>query len=386
MTKTRRETKLDLVDLFDSVTKAAAQSRTVAAGLVELVRICAKAGAAVDLAAIRKLPVAAELRRLTGWLATLLASKPPAKANALYFGIVEFEDGRHDFRCAALPGRGTDTEGWNWNRCVSPRPEHAGSQVLAALSRAAGAVPDAGVRHVFCLGYVELVAVHLCRAALRTLAPRAPLVAVGYDEGDFVVLGKLLPSGAFKPPPRPPAPKPATIEGDGELFAMVDARAQSSAWFLNSPKGAGGRELPYEFAQTGRRVRPEALRTSPYLKGTAVDVSFTIGGDLIVRKRVKAIVDELAAGSVQWLSAAVEGTRERFELMNLLGVISSKRLLAWAKAHRKPVAYAPPGKHGIARVDGWGGRLVVTRGLAEALVRASVTGATFVALETSRLT
>lgn len=83
MTKIRRETKLDLVDLFDSVTKAAARSRTVAAGLVDLGRICAKAGAAVDLAAIRKLPVAAELRRLTGWLATLLASKPPAKANAL---------------------------------------------------------------------------------------------------------------------------------------------------------------------------------------------------------------------------------------------------------------------------------------------------------------
>lgn len=378
---------MDLVGLFADVVEVARRSRTVAAGLGELARVFARAGAKVDAAAVRKLPVAAELRRLGGWLDRLFRPQPlPGWANALYFGIVEFEGGRSDFRCAALAGRGTDTEAWDWERSVSPEPEYAGSEVLAALARANGPVRDPKARHIFCLGYVALVAAQLARARKRTLAPRAATIAAGYDEGDIEVLGKLLPSGAFKPPPPPRPPKPAAIAGDGALFEVKDARGTSSAWFLSSPKGARGRELPYEFGQSGRRIRPEALQLTPYLKGTPVDVSFTVGGDLIARRPVRTLIDALSPGAVQWLPAKVQGTPERFEFMNLLGVTPSKKLLGWARAHRKPVAEAPLGKHRIARIDRWGRTIVVTRDLAEAMVRAKVTGATFVALEKSRLT
>ena len=378
---------MDLVRLFDDISDAGTKSRTVADGLGRLARALVREGVAVDLAAIRNLPVVGELQRLTPWFDTLFQPKPPpARANAFYFGIVEFEDGRYDFRCAALAGRGTDTEAWDWDRSSAPRPEHAASRVLDALSRPKGPVRDRLGRHVFCLGYVAIVAAHLCRARARALAARAATVAAGYDEGDFVVLGKLLPSGAFKPPRRAPPPKPATIKGSGNLFEMEDARGTSSAWFLNSPKGARGRELPYEFGQSGRRIRPEAIHLTPHLKGTAVDVSFTVGGDLIARKPVRALIDALSPGAVQWLPATVEGTAERFAYMNLLGVTPSRKLLGWARAHRKSVAEAPLGKHKIARIDKWGRLIVVTRDLAEAIVGANVTGATFVALQKSRLT
>ena len=149
-------------------------------------------------------------RRLGGWLDRLFRPKPlPGWANALYFGIVEFEGGRSDFRCAALAGRQRNRHrslGLGTVR-FQPEPEYAGSEVLAALARANGPVRDPKARHVFCLGYVALVAARLARARKRTLAPRAATIAAGYDEGDIVVLGKLLPSGAFKPPPPPRPPK-----------------------------------------------------------------------------------------------------------------------------------------------------------------------------------
>jgi hypothetical protein len=72
--------------------------------------------------------------------------------------------------------------------------------VLAALSADKTLVRDRLARHLICLGYVALVAGHLCRRFVRLLAPRSPIVAAGYEEGDFVMLGKLGSAGSFGMP------------------------------------------------------------------------------------------------------------------------------------------------------------------------------------------
>jgi hypothetical protein len=382
----RKSQSLDLIDLFERIEALTRKGKPAGGGLIALAQACADGGVSVDMRAVRALPVARELGQITTWFGGMWKpSPPPAAASALYFGIVEFDDGRHDFRAAALPGKGPDTEQWRWQRSVSPKEEYAGSCVLAALAAKDGPLRHPEARHVVCLGYVALVAAHLCRTFRRALAPRAPWVAAGYDEGDFVVLGKLKPSGAFEPPKPPPEAKPVALPRTGQLFELKDTRAAGSAWLLNCPDGRGGRDLPNDYTQRGRRVAREPLTTTPYLKGKALDVAYTISSVLVMRAHVAALVEKAERGAIQRLPLTIAGTRETFEVVNVLRRVPSSRLLAWTKAHRRPPSEAPLGKFKIARTGSYDDIIVVTRDLAEVLAHARVTGTALIPLEKSRL-
>jgi len=157
----RASRSLDLVGLFERIETLCRQGKSAGAGLVALAQACADGGAAVDVRAVRALPVARELAQISKWFGAMWkqpSRRPPAAANALYVGIVELDDGRHDLRAAALPGKGPDTEQWRWQRAVAARPEFAGSRVLAALAAKDGPLRHTEARHVVCLGYAALVA------------------------------------------------------------------------------------------------------------------------------------------------------------------------------------------------------------------------------------
>jgi hypothetical protein len=379
--------RLDLIDVFDQIEPLCRKGKPVAAGLTTLAQACIVGGARVDMRALRALPMARELAQLAAWWGGLWRpGPPPAAATALYFGIVELDDGRYDLRAGALPGKGDDTESWRWQREVSVKPEHAGSRVLAALSAKHGPLRDAEARHVVCLGYAALVAAHLCRAFARTLARRAPWwVCAGYDEGDQVVLGKLLPSGAFETPAPPPPLKPLALPRTGQLFELKDMRSLRGVWLLNNPDGRGGRDLDLFYARSCRRVVREPLSTKPYLKGQAPDVSYSISDVPIMRAHVAALIEAAERGAIQRLPITIAGTREAFEVVNVLRRVPRTQLLAWSRAHRKPVSEAPLGKFKIARTGDVDQHVVVTRELAEILARAQITGTALIPLDKEHL-
>lgn len=343
-------------------------------------------GAPVDLSALKKLPIASELVKLERWFATLWAPKrPPARSNAIYFGIVELEDGAHDFHCMALPGSEPSTEDWKFAEGLAPKQEYAASGVLAALSHERGpSAKSAQARHLLILAYTALVAAHLCRAQLRVLAARKPLVAAGYDEGDVVALGRLQADGKLQPP-APPKPgasaaKAGKLPADVQLFRFKDTKTAGGAWMLDGPL-APGRDFNHGFATSGKRIKPAPYTAKMAVKGKPIDISVTLIDALIVRTKVADLFSKLDAASIQRVPISVEGSKERFEILNVLSKVPPKQLLASIKGSKLPVSQGSLGKPKIALTGPALTVVVVNRDVADALTAAGTTGIKLVPLE-----
>ena len=128
----------DIHAVWKQLEERARAREPVAKALLKIAEACTEQGAQVNRSLIAGLPFAAELKRLEPWFASLWSPKPPsARCTALYFGIVEFEDGRYDFRLAALPGKGLDTEDWAFEkRCSEARVRRLqGARVTLFRSR-----------------------------------------------------------------------------------------------------------------------------------------------------------------------------------------------------------------------------------------------------------
>jgi len=99
----------------------------------------------------------------------------------------------------------------------------------------------------------------------------------------------------------------------------------------------------------------------------------------------RSVIEQAERGAIQRLPLTIPGTREPFEVVNVLRRVPASRLLAWSKAHRSVVSEAPLGKFKIARTGSYDNIIVVTRALAEALANARVTGTALVPLDKARL-
>jgi hypothetical protein len=374
---------MNLQSLFDTAEELPHGTRNVALGLKKLARACIAEGAAIDLPAVAKLPIAKELKRLEQWFGSLWTPKPPPKrANAIYFGIAEFEGGRHDFRCLALHGKEPSTEDWDFAGGKVTAPEFAGSEVLAALSAKRGLFAEA--RHVLMLGYTALVAAHLVRTRAAQLASQNGLVAAGYDEGDFILLGRMKRDGTFERTSAevPPAAKPVKLPGGAQLFTLKDTKTRGGGWMLDGPF-LGAKEFFGGFAASAKRIKPAPYTATMKLRGKPLDISFTLIDALVVRQAIGELLANLDARSIQRVPIVVEGSNERFEILNVLASVPAKQIRASARGRK--TSEGSLGQPKIARTGEALTTVIVGREVAEALARRNVTGAELVPLDKADL-
>jgi len=361
----------------------ASSEGTLSECAVAWAKYCRARGYGVDLARLARLPFAAEEKSLARWFERLRRAKPPGERHqGFWFGVNEFEEGGQSFEdfywgvvtSAALD---VDPSEWGWGKgAIGPKGRYAGSTILKQLWAADGPVPKSEARHVFVLGYVALVAARSCLALPRAKRQLRRIVAVGYDEGDLVLLGALTDTGFTTEAEASPkkAPKPQRTLAPATLFRVERDIHRQKGWLLDSPTQRSGREVAYGFGADARRKKPVPLKMERYLGGREMDFSFTVLDVPVVNRRVADIITRHDPKSVQLLPVTLQGSRERYWVLNVVAKVPPSHFKAWTKKHRRPVAEASIGRRLIARAGVVHSALVVARPLAEALVEAEVTG------------
>ena len=148
------------------------------------------------------------------WLRDVLSAEPPSPdVKAFWFGIFN-PDVDGEVSCGFYVSGPTsdyipDTLDWAcWTaETYLPQGRYAPSHILGVLYRTSQGIEDAGLlgEYTLCLGYVCLVVAEIARSLASDLflgnAAARP-VAVGFDDGDGLLLGNIGQTGwlAIAPP------------------------------------------------------------------------------------------------------------------------------------------------------------------------------------------
>ena len=364
------------------IRKTAGGEGTLAECALAWGKYCRARGYAVNLARLSRSPFAAEDKALGRWFARLWRAKPPRERHqGFWFGILEFAEGEQSFEdfywgVATSAGLDTDASEWGWGKAaLGSKRRTADSTILKHLWAEDSPVPKGEARHVFVLGYVALVAARLCLALPKAKRSVRRVVAAGYDEGDSVLLGALTDTGFGVAQETKQPPKPQRKLAAGELFCIERDVHRQKGWLLDSPVTRAGREVEYRFGTDARRRKPGPLTMGRYPGGgREMDFSFTVLDLPIVNRRVADIIAAHDTKSYQLLPITLNGSRERYWVLNVVAKVPPSHFKKWGQATRRPVALASIGKKAIARAGVVLRTLIVTRPLAEALIEAGVTG------------
>jgi len=356
---------------------------SVPAGVKTLAEFWQRQGADLDLDAILEFPVNRDLRRLEEWFKTLWSPKgPPITSDGLWFGVVELPKGGFDLSAAVLPRHGHEPTAWDWEDVKYPKPRLASSRIFKTLLSPQGPIHDDPVRRLLAVGCAVLVGQHLCHVLRPELGAREPVVAAGFENAEFFILGKARVNGRIEPLPTgaPRRPRPALLKGN--LFRLADS-GSTTRWLLDQPRDEKGRETSRGFCLNAKPIETEGVYDVPvYLKGARLDFCFTLTGIPVVRRTTAEIVELADPDAVQRLPVTVDAVHGEYEILNVVAAIRPQRLLDQSKKLKTPVADLDLGAHRIARARQ---TLIVTRPLAEALLKAGVSGIVFVPLKTGDL-
>jgi hypothetical protein len=195
---------MDAPDLaITHIERLVSSGMTVSAGMERLFTYCEERSPGGSWESARNLPFDADVSNLTTWLENVLSNEPPAlEIEAYWFGL--FNPVRYDLESCDLYLAGSDhfqpnsqSADWAVNPQYFPKGRYAESAVLHALHRiSASADDDAGefADYTLCLGFACLAVAAICTAVepITILGSRASrAVVVGFDSGDFVVLGSV---------------------------------------------------------------------------------------------------------------------------------------------------------------------------------------------------
>ncbi len=356
---------------------------TVQNGLKTLAEYWQRQGADLDLEAVLEFPLTRDLRKLEDWFGTIWAGKgPPITSDGLWFGLKVLPKGELDIYAAVLARLGREPSEWDWDHVHYAKPHDASSRIFKTLLSPKGPVRDEPVRRFMGIGCAVLVAQHLCHTLRSNLGAREPVVAVGFEESDYYILGTARVNGRLEPLPAVAYSRPRIGLSKGNLFRVADF-ASTTRWILAQPRDGKGKEMSRSFALQGKLVETVAEYDVPvYIKGRRLDFSFTLSGVPVVRRIVAELVEQADRAAVQRLPVSIDGQKGDFEILNILSTVRPQRLLEQAKKTKQPPAELELGKHAIARIKTV---LVVTRDLASQLVKAGTSGITFVPLKTQDL-
>jgi hypothetical protein len=355
----------------------------VPAGVKTLAEFWQRQGARLDMDEIVEFPFARDLRRLEEWFGTLWSPKaPPITSDGLWFGITELAKGGLDLSAAVLPRHGREPVAWDWEDVKYPKPREASSRIFKTLLSPQGPIQDPPVRRLMGIGCAILVAQHLCHALRPELGAREPVVAAGYDGGEFFILGTARVNGRIEPLPEeaPRRARPGLLKGN--LFRLTDS-GSTTRWLLDQPRDGKGRETGRGFGLQAKPIEGEDAYDIPvYLKGMRPDFCFTLSGIPVIRRSAAEIIEQHDREAVQRLPVTVDAVHGEYEILNLLASVRPLKLLDQAKKAKVPLAELDLGARRIARVHQ---TIIVTRRLAEALLNAGVSGIVFVPLKATDL-
>lgn len=152
---------------------------------------------------LAKLDLGQDLAVLEAWLRKVMAEEPPpTEVNGLWFGLFNpVVDGDQATSCLYLAGSKrfdrSDSD-WACNPSYWPKGRYAESRVLRDIYELAYAPRGPQVDgEYFCLWYSMWAVAHLCRRIPANLLGDSSrrAVCVGFDDGDWFVVGTLLPDG-----------------------------------------------------------------------------------------------------------------------------------------------------------------------------------------------
>jgi hypothetical protein len=332
-----------------------------------------------------QLPLASDVRSLTRWCARSLESKALGpEIEALWFGVCDLQDGGGDLSLGGARGFDRDAEpgDWDWARAFWSKPRLAGSTTLRALR-----FPDRiELEIILRYGYAAFAVRELCRRLPQALSRGrdSRVVAVGFDEGDFLLLGEVSHHG-LSPLRRRKRGSRSTLPNDVELFLV---ERDGNGWMLKEPVLSTGKELPDGFALAGRRLQVgnKPLLVPIYKPGRRLDYAESVVGWIpVVTAELGALFEAIAPRSVQRIPARIESRSGRFEALNIVSRVPGATVRAWAKQQRKPLSQVSAGRRRLFRT-GWNyTRIIVTRDGARRLREEGPTGLRLVPLDDRKL-
>lgn len=174
----------------------------VSAGMASLLDLCAERVPDEVWSAVGEINFETDAANLQRWLERVLALEPPPdRIEAFWFGLfdAEIEDGRETCALylsgAARFDSGGDSADWACQTPDSYLPEerYADSAVLDLIHRAVHGTEEAGfAQWALCLGYACQAVQRMCHVinpGLLVGRRASRSVAVGWDDGDWIVLG-----------------------------------------------------------------------------------------------------------------------------------------------------------------------------------------------------
>jgi hypothetical protein len=185
------------------IERLVASEVTVTEGMEALINYCESKYSSSLWQDVRHLPFGRDVSDLKMWLESVLSSEPPSvEIEAYWFGL--FNPVRHDLESCDLYVAGSDhfdpdAQSADWaaipvyfpeGRYAEPEILHALHRIMASADDEAGEFGD----YTLCLGYACLAVATLFAVVdpaimLGPTVSRA--VAVGFDSGDFVLLGSV---------------------------------------------------------------------------------------------------------------------------------------------------------------------------------------------------
>lgn len=198
---------IDIGAAYDVMARITYSASSVTEGMIALLDYTAQVQPNVAWDQLRRLDYGKDVTALRDWLERVLTEEPPGpEVKAFWFGL--FNNGVEDGVSCTLYISGPteeytpDTLDWAcWtDETYLPQGRYAPSPVLHALYRAADGVEDAGLlgEYTLCLGYACLAVAEAARSVKSVLflgeADERP-VAVGFDEGDGLLLGTVTRGG-----------------------------------------------------------------------------------------------------------------------------------------------------------------------------------------------
>jgi len=191
---------MDMATAFDEVARITSSAVSVTDGMHALIDFVTQEKPGHKWSELRSLDYQADSLIVRDWLKSVLTKEPPsAKVKAYWFGIfnpIVNDEASCGFYLMGSTEYTPDDFDWAcWDDdSYLPKMRYAPSQVLPVIYRTVMSDEDEESlgEYTLCLGYVALVVAEMARSLKPELflgKANKRVVAVGYDEGDGIVLG-----------------------------------------------------------------------------------------------------------------------------------------------------------------------------------------------------
>jgi len=196
--------RFDLSKSYECVRNVLAENMSLRAGMIRLIDYCEMQVPSKAWESIRALDFEADAVTLRRWLENVLSIEIPAQSiAAFWFGLINPVLGNGQTTCGLyISGTTTFDPGDETGDCFCltgesylPERRNADSQVLQETYRAVAGPDAAGIgEYVLCLGYACMAIRNACEEVGPKLLignRESRAVAVGFDSGDFILLGSI---------------------------------------------------------------------------------------------------------------------------------------------------------------------------------------------------